>query len=156
MAFSSSSPLSSSFFSTQPLSSRSSNPDSETEQPPEAEITEAAPPSYHAASDFPTADPSQAQPTDPPPPYPGPPADLRYSDSGGATAGCLPPASSHHPPVGPNYQGYPPPTYPPSTVFPGAPAPDLAFPPNIGEDWFVVVHQINVVTLYDPLTLSQM
>jgi len=131
MTFSSSSPLSS-FFSTQPLSSRSSNPDSETEQPPEAEITEAAPPSYHAAFNFPPADPSQAQPTELPPPYPGPPADLRYS--GGATAGCPPPGSSHHPPVGPNYQSYPPPTYLPSTVFPGAPAPDLAFPPNTGED----------------------
>ena len=122
-------------------SSSSSNSDSETEQPPrnpEAEITKAAPPSYHAASKYPTADPSQAPPTDFPPPYPGPPTDLRYS--GGATAaGYPPPASSNYPPVGPNYQGYPPPTnlaYPPSSgpvYLPGTPALDLAFPPHTGE-----------------------
>ena len=125
--------------STQRQSSfSSSSSDNEAEPPPqhpEAEITKAAPPSYHAASNFPTADPSQAQPTDLPPPYPGPPADLRYS--GGATSGCPPPVGFNYPPVGLNYQGYPPPTnlaYPPSTGFPGGPAPDFAFPPNIGED----------------------
>jgi len=133
MAYSSSSPLSSSFFSAQQLSSHSSNRASETEQAsrnPDAEITEAAPPSYHVALNYPKADPIQAPPTDLPPPYPG---SLKYS--GGATASYPPPASSHYPPVRPNYQGYPPPTYPPSTGSPGAPNPDLAFPPNTGEDW---------------------
>jgi len=70
-----------------------------------------------------------------PPPYPGPPTDLIYSE--GATAGCPPPVGFNYPPVGLNYQGYPSPTnlaYPPSTGFPGAPAPGFAFPPNIGED----------------------
>ena len=128
--------------SSQRLSSSSSNPDNETERPPQnpdAEITKAAPPSYRAASNYPAAEPSKAPSTDLPPPYPGPPTDLRYS--GGATAGHPPPASPNYPPVGPNYQGYPPPTnlpYSPSSgaVYPpGAPAPDLAFPPNTGEDW---------------------
>jgi len=119
-------------------SSSSSSSDNEAEPPPqhpEAEITKAAPPSYHAASKFPTADPSQVPPIDLPPPYLGLPADLRYS--GGATAGYPPPAN--YPPMKPNYQGYPPPTnpaYPPSSgaYLPGASAPELAFPPNTGED----------------------
>jgi len=52
-----------------------------------------------------------------PPPYPGPPTDLIYSE--GATAGCPPPVGFNYPPVGLNYQGYPPPAnlaYPPSTA----------------------------------------
>ena len=127
------------------ISLQQSSSSRETEEPqrnPEAEITKAAPPSYHVALNYPKADPSQAPPTELPPPYPGPPADLKVTDekySGGATTGYPPPASSNYPSIGPNYQGYPPPAnlaYPPSTApvgLIGTPALDLAFPPNTGE-----------------------
>ena len=118
-----------------PFSDICSTSDSETEQPPQnpdAEITKAAPPSYRAASKYPAAEPSKAPSTDLPPTYPRPPEILW----GGATASYPLPASHNYPPVGPDYQGYPPPTnldYPPSTspvYLPGTPALDLAFPPH--------------------------
>ena len=60
--------------------------------------------------------PTQAPPTVLPPPYPGSPADLRYS--GGATAGCPPPVGFNYPPVGLNYQVYPPPAITSHTLHP--------------------------------------
>ena len=109
-------------------SSSSDSSDSEVEPPPQrpdAELTKAAPPSYHAASNFPTGDPLKSPPTDLPPPYPGPP-------TAQASAGD-PPAGLGFSPVTSNYQG-PPSTnqcmpYPPVT-----PSHELAYPPNTGEN----------------------
>ena len=123
---------SSSFFS-QSLNTNSNHDTSESEtqpppQRPDAELTKAAPPSYHAASDFPTGDPLKAPPADLPPPYPGPPIAQ-------ATAG-YPQAGLGFSPLAPNYQGYPPPTNPayPTAYPPGVvPSLELAYPPNIGK-----------------------
>ena len=104
-------------------SSSSSSSDSETEQPPErpdTELTKAAPPSYHASSNYPTGDPLKTPPTDLPPPYPGPP-------TAPASAG-YPPASLRFSPVASNYQGSPPTN--PTPYPPEAPSLELAYPPN--------------------------
>ena len=101
----------------------SSNSDSETEQPPQrpdAELTVAAPPSCHAASDYPIGDLLKAPPTDLSPPYPGPP-------TAPASAG-YPPAGLRFSPVASNYQGSPPTN--PRPYLLEAPTLELAYPPN--------------------------
>ncbi len=131
--------------------SSSSEPET-TDEPEDPGLTNAPPPAYNAAANFPSV---TSKPQDLPPPYTGPTVGFVYSPTVDEIASTPPPAlgyPSYPPEMSNQDRAYPPPTAPPSSVDPAylppaAVSQELPYPVNLEPGGGAYPHPLYKLTL---------